>query len=236
MTASTPSHRFEQLVFDLDDTLLDTSGLLVPAAARESCEAMISAGLSSDLDQCLRARVELAQTPLRTDLYRQLVAKFGVVGGASPDDVAKRGYDAFHVRDVETNITLFPGARDMLRDLRSRYGLRLLTAGHRGTQESKIAILHLETLFESVHHVDPSRGERKRDGFAEIARLTGAPPNRHLSIGNRLDTDIGEAKSIGFKTCWVRYGEHSHLSPSSDLEIPDYEIRSITELVSRCRL
>ena len=47
---------FRTIIFDLDDTLLETSRLLVPQAERESCLEMIAAGLDCDLDTCLKAR------------------------------------------------------------------------------------------------------------------------------------------------------------------------------------
>lgn len=41
------------IAFDLDDTLVDTSQLLVPLAARQACEAMINNGVKGDIDTCL---------------------------------------------------------------------------------------------------------------------------------------------------------------------------------------
>jgi FMN phosphatase YigB (HAD superfamily) len=227
---------FDHLVFDLDDTLLDTFGQLIPRASKEACVAMIEAGLATDLETCLLARDQIAKTNGRADLYRNLVQRFGVREGASADAVAAAGHRAFHDRTVERDISLFAGTRDMLHDLRPRYRLYLVTAGSPGTQQEKIDILKLEDSFDEIHIVNIMRGETKGKTFASIQNTHGGQPSRYLSVGNRLDTDIAPAKRLGWKTCWVTYGEYAYTSPSDEFEMPDFEISTMEELLSTCRL
>ena len=228
----------KQLVaFDLDDTLLDTSRLLSPRATHEACVAMIDAGLQTDVDQALEACHDREMKSPRQDLFMSLVKRFGVRDGADPLRVATAGNHAFYNRKVEEDINVFPGVLDLLAGLRADgYHLHLVTQGHRPTQEEKIRILKIGRAFESIHHVDPSKGERKRDAFAKIMEQTGAAASNHLSIGNRIDTDISEAKEIGWKTCWVRYGEYRFLVPTLAREKPDFTILSLAELKTTCRL
>lgn len=226
---------FDHLIFDLDDTLLDTHGLLVPQASREACARMIEVGLAADLNSCLQAREEIAQTEGRLHLFESIVQKFGTRGRPA-QDVADAGFKAFYDRKVESNLTLFPGLRDVLHDLRGRYGLHLVTAGHPDTQEEKLKILDVKGLFDTVTIVNTFARETKGQAFQKIARLSHGEARRHLSIGNRLDTDIAPAKKIGWSTCWVRYGEYARSKPETDFEKPDFMIDKITELVSACRL
>ncbi|MES2855591.1 MAG: HAD family hydrolase [Bdellovibrionota bacterium] len=79
-------------------------------------------------------------------------------------------------------------------------------------------------------------GERKSQAFAAIMRGTGLPPDRFLSIGNRLDTDVSEAKRLGWKGCWIKYGEYASHTPVDEFETPDFQIDTLLELVSACRL
>lgn len=234
------TNRFEHLVFDLDDTLLDTYRQLIPHAAKEACNAMINAGLKVDTESCLQARDTFLRSEWRAEergsVYTYLVDRFGVRDGADGKEVEKAGYDAFHNRDVEPDISLFPGARELLHDLRSKYILHLVTAGHEATQRMKILILGLESTFDSIHIVDPSKGQTKGDAFKAIMAETRSHPSKMLSIGNRLDTDIAEAKRLGWKGCWIRYGEHAGTRPSNNNEAPDFSISNIQELVLACRL
>ncbi|MES2963991.1 MAG: HAD family hydrolase [Bdellovibrionota bacterium] len=227
---------FSHLVFDLDDTLLDTYGLLVPQASRDACTAMIAAGLSTDLTPCMNLREELGRSGGRGDVYGEIVARFGVRAGAEPSAVAAKGSDAFYNRRVSGELSLFRGAREMLRELKSRYELHLVTAGQEKTQHSKIEALNLGEIFQSIHVIDYRTGRRKGDAFAAIQHYSKLAPDLHLSIGNRLDSDIADAKRLGWKTCWVQYGEHADDSPQNEFETADYTIDGIEELVVACRL
>ena len=230
------AHQFNFLIFDLDDTLLDTYGQLVPQASREACEAMISSGLNATIAQCLATREEIAQTEKRIDLFENMTAALGVRTGVDPYSVALSGFKAFYDRKVEKNISLFPGARETLKSLKETYSLHLVTAGHHGTQSEKLKILQLEPLFNSVTIVDTFAGQTKSKAFHDIQSKTGARPEAHLSIGNRLDTDIAPAKALNWSTCWVKYGEYARSKAANALERPDFTIESIQELVPVCRL
>jgi FMN phosphatase YigB (HAD superfamily) len=227
---------FAHIAFDLDDTLLDTYRQLIPAAVREACQAMIQAGLNAEVNECVGAREVFIRGNARTSLYGFLVERFGVKPGVDKNAVAEAGYRAFHDRQVAKDITLFAGARDLLRDLKSRYSIHLVTSGHKKTQGDKIEILQLEGVFDSIHLIDPAMGQRKSQAFAAIMRGTGLPSEKFLSIGNRLDTDISEAKRLGWRTCWIRYGEYASHTPIDAFEKPDFEILSLDDLVSTCRL
>lgn len=227
---------FDHLVFDLDDTLLDTYHQLIPRASRDACEAMISVGLATDVEHCLDAWEEHGKQHSRREIFLHLVGQFGVLEGRDPSMVARRGFQSFYNRKVEPDITLFRGARELLGRLKSHYGLHLVTSGSRATQEEKIRILDIADLFDNILHVDPSQGARKRDAFRQVMKLTGSPPSRYLSVGNRIDTDIGEARELGWQGCWVRYGEHANMGPANPTETPEFTIVNISELIEKCRL
>jgi 2-haloacid dehalogenase len=235
--------KLEHLVFDLDDTLLDTSRQLMPRAVREAVEAMITVGLKTDFEAARLAWKEFSQRQSapsdQQDVFTYLIERFGVNSSALPTVVAKRGYSAFYNRKVESDIALFPGAREMLIELSQRYPLYLVTAGTKTTQEEKIEILKIAEYFKSISHVDPSQGQRKSEAFAAIhSRGDGhnPSPSSYLSIGNRIDSDIADAKRLGWTTCWVCYGEHTAMVPSNAFETPDFIIDNIIDLVRTCRL
>ena len=227
---------FDHLVFDLDDTLLDTFRQLVPRASREAVVAMIEAGLNADVEAALAAWDEHGRTAPRREIFSHLATKFGLREGFDPSAVEKRGYHTFYNRKVETDITLFEGTRELLTSLRESYVLHLVTSGSKVTQEEKIRILGIRGFFSSITHVDPSRGDKKGAAFKAIGEKSQVLPSRHLSIGNRVDTDVGEARAIGWKGCWVRYGEHMAMMPSSEIEMPDFVVDNILELRDKCRL
>lgn len=227
---------FDHLIFDLDDTLLDTYNQLVPRAAREACSAMIAAGLNSEIETCLKTWDAFRGANPRGDVFQHLVEHFGVKSTTENEAVANRGFFSFYNRRVETGIHLFPGVKTMLRALNVDYSLHLVTAGARSTQEEKIRLLEIEGAFESIWHVDPSRGEHKRDAFVKIMERTQQSADRYLSIGNRIDTDIGPARELGWKACWVKAGEYRSMVPANSIETPDFIVNNVIELPETCRL
>lgn len=224
------------IVFDLDDTLMDTNGKLVPAASREACQAMIDAGLDASLIDCLSERTRFIQANPRGSVYQHLIRTFGLVQDKQPKAVEDAGFQAFHNRNVGPEAELFQDAREVLERLSKKYKLYLVTQGNEATQRQKVELVNIAPFFSKIFYVDPKRNESKTDAFRAIGELEGGEPSGFMSVGNRVDTDISTAKALGWKTCWVRTGEYTHMSPASHMEMPDFEISRIGELSARCQL
>lgn len=229
----------KSIIFDLDDTLLDTSGFLIPAAAREACQAMIDAGLNCDLETCLQTRTAILRSNPRSQVYRELAEKIGVRPATYPqayvNDVAFAGHKAFHIRNVEENIKLRDGATELLRSLQNKYRLILVTAGDPATQKRKIDLLNIAHFFSQIEIVDVLT-QTKQQAFKKLQEVYGGTPFEYLSVGNRVDSDIAPAKRLGWKTCWVRYGEHIHMTPETADETADFEVEELKDLPQACSL
>lgn len=229
------SRPVKSIIFDLDDTLLDTSGFLIPIAARESCQAMIDAGLNCDLETCLRIRSELLKSNPRSQIYRELTEKIGIRADTYANDVAFAGHRAFHSRNVEEDIRLREGAIDLLKSLQRKYRLILVTAGDPQTQKRKIELLKIAPYFEQIEIVDVLT-QTKQQAFTKLQNEFGGTPFEYLSVGNRVDSDIAPAKRLGWQTCWVRYGEHVHMRPENAEETADFQIEELKDLPHVCSL
>jgi FMN phosphatase YigB (HAD superfamily) len=227
--------KLKAIFFDLDDTLFDTYGQLVANASRESCQMMIQEGLQADLETCVKKRQELYLKIPRKNLYHGLVSFFGVTRN-SPEHIAKVGEKAFLEREVESNIQLFAGARSLLQELQSKYDLYLVTAGEPKTQKQKVKHLELTPFFRKIYYVDTRKGETKKQVFSEAMSENFYKPQACLSVGNRIDHEIAEAKDLGMHTCYVKHGQYVYLTPQRPQEIPDFTIDKIRDLISTCRL
>jgi putative hydrolase of the HAD superfamily len=62
-----------------------------------------------------------------------------------------------------------------------------------------------------------------------IAKLA-TPANKIIHIGNRIDTDVIPAKSLGMKTVWVRRGEANPYPTPVDLKQADITVDNLTNL------
>lgn len=222
----TQSPPIRLLLLDLDDTLLDTSGLLVPQAHKEAVQAMIDAGLKGPFDLLLEERLTLAKTTPPDVLAQAQATK----RGAGPE-VAKAGFDAYFDRDVG-DIHLEAGVEDCLRGLMDAgRRLVLVTSGVEATQRQKVEALGLGFLHE-CHYVAVGGVEVKEAAFRDILTRLGCPPQEAVVIGDRRDSEILAANHLGTLAIWVRRGEHMarpmrgeggryDLAISGPLEIPE---------------
>lgn len=223
---------YSAVIFDLDDTLLDTTRYLVEPALEEACTAMLASGLTGKLEEC-KMHFRQAQKEGHSDLFAQTVRRAGVSLGAEPQSVQAAGEKAFYGRTIKEKIDLMPGARELLEDLAQDHRLFLVTAGVESTQQQKVTQLKVDHLFEDIFYISILRDERKQHAFQKILHKTQLPAQSHLSVGNRLDQEIVDANNLGMRSCWLRYGEYRNLQ-SQGIRA-DFTIDQISEVLKICR-
>lgn len=221
------------IAFDLDDTLLDTSAILIPSAAKRACESMLEAGLQCSLSECLQMRQELSVANSHTEIFSQIIDRFGA---ADPQQAMRGAIESFYNPFVPAHLPLLSGALENLERLKKNYALYLVTMGSREGQKKKIAALDIEKHFKKIFIVDSLSGNRKESAFREILNEEGHAADGLLCVGNRLSSEIRDGKRAGAKTCYFAYGEHVGEKPQFPEDHPDYTIYHHRELIPQCGL
>jgi FMN phosphatase YigB (HAD superfamily) len=224
--------RAQYLIFDLDDTLFDTFGLLVQPAVAEACEAMIHEGLRSTLTES-KARYfrEFILDP-RQNIYERLVKIFGVKEGVDPSHVAAVGAQAFYYRKIKERLETFEGVHETLEALNGIFKLALVTIGSPETQKKKMQLLKIEKFFDEISYVNIANEKSKKTAFEKImASVPRLEPGAFVSIGNRIDGEIRNGKELGMQTVLMLHGEYLYLEPRDQFEVPDSQIKKIPELL-----
>ena len=220
------------IALDLDDTLLDTSGILTPAASRDSFELMIKFGLKLSVDECEKLRQELIRSLSHREVFEKLALDYGT---DETRQNLKTIYDAFYLPKLPPKLPLIRGARENIDYLKSRYSLYLVTAGLEDSQMGKVRALGIEKDFKKIFIVNSILKHKKKDAFYEIISSEKISPPNLLCVGNSLLSEIKDAIEIGAQSCYYEHGEER--GKISDLpRPPDYKISTHSELITACRL
>jgi len=214
------------IIFDLDDTLYDCTEALREAAHRRAAEAMVKAGLPLTPEEAYELQMELMQEHgPRFKAFARIAEMYG--RGRDFVNEVMRAYN----RDEVGEMSLFPDVIPTLDKLRST-GLKLflVTSGVYARQEKKVKLLGLENSFDRIIINDDDRGLTKEECYLDVMEEAGLKPEEMLSVGDRIYSEIKVCNSLGMTTVQMVHGRFKDLVPSTELERPDFKIRSISEL------
>ena len=187
------------IVLDLDDTLLDSTGLLLPAADRRSVAAMCAHGLDLAPEVALRSLHEIRSEGV-WDVFRELAERHGASA-----ECGLLGERAFFVYKVPP-LDLSPRVERALDELGALAPLALLTYGVPPVQRAKVERLGIGDRFTEQVFVDHDRGESKSDLLAHLLRSQGWDSARVVVVGDSLSSDIAAACDNGCRGVWVDGG------------------------------
>lgn len=211
----------EALVFDLDDTLIDTTGQLVVPAHQEAAAAMIAAGLEATVEEVAAKRIDFARAAPIEEVDLRTAGFFGAKDVGA---VAAAGHQAYFGRRVRS-LTALPFVAGVLDGLSDRR-LHLVTAGFEQTQRKKIELCGLERFFETIEVVPV--GDDKGPALARA--LQGVAASASLVVGDRVDKEIEAGRRLGVWTVRIASGEGQYMKPLNDLQRPHYTVPSVEAL------
>jgi len=213
------------IVLDLDDTLFDTTRLLLPWADRRAVAAMRAAGLVLGEEAALRRLLEIRGAGVvRT--FAALAAETG-----APDSAVAAGEDAWFDYDPPP-MSLEPDVAAALDELAALAPLALFTSGHPATQRRKAERLGLPARFADLRYVDFRGSDGKTEVLASILRDHRWDAARVIVCGDRPDGDVRAANRNGCVAVLVRRegSEFANVAPASPDDVPWRTIASVAEL------
>ncbi|MCC6406032.1 MAG: TIGR02253 family HAD-type hydrolase [Planctomycetes bacterium] len=221
------------ILFDIDDTLCDTTGF-ARQARRNAVKAMVAAGLKADPEVVFAELEEviaefssnyehhfdklLLRLPREslTNLNRSLVVAAGVA--------------AYHDTKFH-ELRTFPGVKELFHDLKAA-GLRLgvITHGLSVKQAEKLVRLGLVPYLdrEAVFISDEIGISKPNPKLYQLAlRTLALQPRQVMYVGDNPKNDIAPPKKLGMVTVWAARAARSQPTPA---ETPDHAIRDFDEL------
>lgn len=221
--------KFEWILFDIDNTLLDFDG---PSkqALKSSCDIYelefseelykiykdINAKVWTEFEHGKISAIELR--PLRFQRFFQKVK----VNPCSPS-IFNKTYLDFVVDYAKSYETIW----GTLSSLKERYKISAITNGLKEVQRARLTRLNLNHFFDSIT-VSDEIGVAKPDKayFDHVFNSIQNPskPEKTLVVGDSLHSDIKGGNDYGCSTCWLSHGR-----ANPGIIQPDYTISNISE-------
>jgi len=120
---------------------------------------------------------------------------------------------------------LYPHAHEVLRYLKEKYALHIITNGFQEAQYIKLDSADLAKYFDEII-ISEHTGFKKPDVniFYHAAELAGAQTEECMMVGDGLEVDIIGARNAGWDTAYFNPAKKPHT------EKVTYEIQSLDEL------
>lgn len=224
------------IAFDLDDTLLNTTEILIPFAIRRIYDLLCQKGFKESFEVFNQNRISFVGHSSHREFFKHTVA-------SNPQLLTEPGLadvliQYFYQPEIPEKMPLIEGAKENLEILSSKYKLYVVTSGVEPTQKRKIKALGLECWIPVTNQfiVDGNGIKTKKQAFEMLLKKESISPSELLSFGNRLSQEIRMAKEIGAQTCYFQFGEHAHDIPKDDFEKADFTIQTQKEFITKCRL
>ena len=205
------------IIFDLDDTLCDTSSTLNDSM-QKMLRAMIDAGLpSSILD------IDLSDNPhaFIPEFASRLAKKYG-----AGKDAVSAGMRAYY--NYVGNPELFPEVNDMLQEL-GMYKLILLTTGRPDAQERKIELLGIKHYFLDIIFDDIANSDKEKQ-MRGILDKYSLKPEEVMVVGDKIFSEIEAANRLGIISVQCMRGRFKDAEPTNNQQQSDYKINNLLGL------
>lgn len=225
------------IFFDMDDTLLDTSGGVMESWELACREVAPAVGVEWDelRKAILREMANFWRDEAAVEHWRTRLAdaREHVIGLT----LKAEGLDTSFAHQIsescgiarEERLVMFEDARETLGWLREAgYRLGLITNGPAGMQRSKVQRFELAPLFDVVViEGEFGFGKPSPRVFEHALQATGATADEAWHIGDNLYADIGGAQGAGLQATWIHRGR---LEMKDGQPVPDRIIEQLAEL------
>jgi putative hydrolase of the HAD superfamily len=216
----------ETVLFDLDGTLLryerSPEEVLRVSFENVGINPLFSVEDYYDRFDEFARRCE-SMNELRSDCFAALAAENGY--DAALGRAVARAFDA--ERD-QSNVELYPRAREVLETIGTRYAVGIVTNGARDAQRRKIETVGLESWADTIviagQEVPPKPAP---DPFERALEALDATPETAVHVGDSCGMDVEGATAAGVRSVWVSDGDDT----DDDGSTPTYQVETIEDLL-----
>lgn len=211
------------IIFDLDDTLIDTSGAVTPFKLGQCLKRLIHEGICfTDFEEAYASLLAYnASSPKSFDA----LSKFLLESGVDPSKAAPVIAELTGPLPTDFVVPTTPGAKEVLSFFHQKHRLALVTGGHPPFQLEKLKKAGLDSsVFSKIHIPEDSI---KKPYYQVLLKEFSIPPEEIWVCGDRIKMDLAPAHELGFRTVHMRWGR-GLMTDTEDWI--DYSITTLREL------
>lgn len=223
--------KYEYLLFDLDDTLLDF------AAAQENAFKKLLADENiiyshelfetyEKINKALWRRFELGEM----SNYEVTSHRFAEFFSLFNREVDGREVDVRYRSYLAEGHQLFDGVLEMLEKLVKTHKLFVASNGIGVTQHTRLKNNNLNKYFEKIFISEELGTQKPEKEFFEkiFADAKINDKKKVLMIGDTLTSDILGANNVGIDSCWINLDKKENTTKAQ----PTYEIYNVIDILT----
>ena len=141
-------------------------------------------------------------------------------------------YNEF-INEYLRNVKPYSDVIPVLSKLKGKYRLGIIANGNTYRCYRFLEHYHIYDFFDIIVTSNEA-GFKKPEPFLfkYVLEKVNCKPHEALMIGDRCDVDVKGAKALGIYTVRIKRGRYENQAPLNKDEIPDFEIRTLYELLN----
>lgn len=229
---TTTPKRYEYLLFDIDNTLMDFSAGEKAALFQTMEERNIPFGAQEhlkylEINKAAWAKFEeglLDSKAVQRVRFEEFMLHLG------RDAVEAQAVNDHYVENLGKQAILMDGAMDMLQRVASRYKLAVVTNGLHLVQRARLERSGFLPLLSGVFVSQEMGVQKPEKAYFDrvLTELGESDREKYLVIGDSLSADIQGGINAGIDTCWFR---PAGAQPREDIQ-PTYTVTGYDELLA----
>jgi FMN phosphatase YigB (HAD superfamily) len=190
------------IIFDLDDTLIDTSGFVTPLKMKVCLERLIASGVfvpdfSSSYEILLEQNRRAAKS-------KDAFVSFARSLSASENQIQLALHELTTPLPPTFRVPMTPHAQEILEYYRNRCPLAIVTGGHPPFQLDKLKKAGIDSSFFSM--IGIPEDSKKKPYYQDLQEKFCLASKEIWVCGDRIEMDLKPAFELGFRTVHMRWG------------------------------
>lgn len=215
------------IIFDLDDTLIDTSGSITPFKMRQCLKGFVANGLPiPDFEAAYQLLMNFNENASGS---KEALSKFVQQFGGDEELVRKANFEMTSPLPMGFPVETTPNAKEILETLAKKHTLALVTGGHPPFQMEKLEKAGIDRSFFSKIAIPED--SIKKPFYEGLIREFSTVPQMVLVCGDRIAMDLAPAHALGCKTVHMRWGRGKRLQMEKWITHSIFQLSELKRIV-----